>query len=151
MPLFWYQAISMRPEIEAVYPPCYSLVFLLMCKLFGLSIFKKARLDSDNNSSNTSSSTSTVLAPPLCPQHDSEHCLQSGLYYSTAILMEISLKALHFRDFGFVSLSSFCNANKRCGGVTPANSQHPSSLSLTCTSCGRGRKQKAGEKIHGTR
>lgn len=81
MPLFQYQAISMSPEMEAVHPPFYSLVFLPVCSLFGLSIFKKARLDSDNNSSSDiSSSTTTVLAPPLSPQHDSEHHLQSGLY-----------------------------------------------------------------------
>lgn len=45
--------------------------------------------------------------------------------------MEISLKALHSRDFGFVclSLSFFCNVNRRCGRVNPVNT-HPASHSI---------------------
>jgi len=58
---------------------------------------------------------------------------------STAITMAISLKALHFRDCVFVSLSSSCNANKRRDGRTPANSQTPTQP-LTCHFLWEGKK-----------
>lgn len=66
--------------------------------------------------------------------------------------MEISLKALHSRDFGFVFLfPSPVILTEVVSGCIQSTVKHPPSLSLNCISCRSDRKHKAVEKIHGVR